>query len=63
MSEGKKIRVTQVRSKAHRLQAHKDTLRGLGLRRIGHCVELKDTPEVRGMVHAVAYLVRVEELS
>ncbi len=63
MSVAKKIRVTQVRSKAHRLQAHKDTLRGLGLRRIGHSVELQDTPEVRGMVRAIGYLVRVEELS
>ncbi|CAH1042474.1 LSU ribosomal protein L30p (L7e) [Halomonas sp. TD01] len=35
-------------------------MKGLGLRRIGHTVELEDTPAVRGMIHKVNYLVRVE---
>ena len=57
----KKIKVTQVRSTAGRLQAHKACIIGLGLRRIGHSVELEDTPSVRGMINKVNYLVRVEE--
>ncbi|HET8712041.1 MAG TPA: 50S ribosomal protein L30 [Spongiibacteraceae bacterium] len=57
----KKIKVTQVRSTAGRLQAHKACIIGLGLRRIGHTVELEDTPSVRGMINKVNFLVRVEE--
>lgn len=57
----KKIKVTQVRSAFGRLQAHKGCVVGLGLRRIGHTVELEDTPSVRGMINKVSYLVRVEE--
>ena len=57
----KKIKVTQVRSSFGRLQAHKACVVGLGLRRIGHTVELEDTPSVRGMINKVSYLVRVEE--
>ena len=57
----KKIKVTQVRSAFGRLQAHKACVIGLGLRRIGHSVEVEDTPSVRGMINKVNYLVRVEE--
>lgn len=57
----KKIKVTQVRSTAGRLQAHKACVIGLGLRRIGHTVEVEDTPSVRGMINKVNFLVRVEE--
>lgn len=57
----KKIKVTQVRSTAGRLQAHKACVAGLGLRRVGHSVEVEDTPSVRGMINKVNYLVRVEE--
>ena len=56
----KKIKVTQVRSAYGRLQAHKACIVGLGLRRIGHTVELEDTPSVRGMINKVNYLVKVE---
>jgi large subunit ribosomal protein L30 len=56
----KKIKVTQVKSIIGTKQDHRATVRGLGLRRIGHSVELVDTPAVRGMVHKVAYLVKVE---
>ncbi len=56
-----KIRVSQTKSANGRLQSHKDTLRGLGLRRIRHSVELDDTPEVRGMINKVAYMVKVED--
>jgi len=42
-------------------QDHRATVRGLGLRRINHCVELEDTPAVRGMINKVNYLVKCEE--
>ncbi|CUS48560.1 MAG: LSU ribosomal protein L30 RpmD [Idiomarinaceae bacterium HL-53] len=57
----KTIKVTQTRSSIGRLPKHKATLRGLGLRRINHTVELEDTPSVRGMVNQVYYMVKVEE--
>ena len=55
------IKVTQVRSTNGRLQNHKACVAGLGLRRIGHTVEVEDTPSIRGMINKVLYLVRVEE--
>ncbi|BBG29121.1 MULTISPECIES: 50S ribosomal protein L30 [Zymobacter] len=55
-----KIKVTQVRSAIGTGKKHQATVRGLGLRRIGHTVELEDTPAVRGMINKVNYLVRVE---
>jgi large subunit ribosomal protein L30 len=61
MATDKKIRVTLVKSFHGRLQSHKDTVRGLGLRRIRHSVELDDTPEIRGMINRINYLVRVED--
>ncbi|WP_287797356.1 50S ribosomal protein L30 [Idiomarina sp.] len=57
----KTIKVTQTRSSIGRLPKHKATLRGLGLRRIGHTVELEDTAAVRGMVNQVIYMVKVED--
>ncbi len=54
------IRVTQVRSTAGHLKRHKACVAGLGLRRIGHSVEVEDTPSVRGMIATVNYLVKVE---
>ncbi len=61
MAADKKIRVTLVKSFNGRLQSHKDTVRGLGLRRIRHSVELDDTPEIRGMINKISYMVRVED--
>lgn len=55
-----KIKVTLVKSVAGRLKSHQACVRGLGLRRIGHSVEVEDTPSVRGMINKVPYLVRVE---
>lgn len=55
-----KIKVTQVKSAIGRLASHKASVKGLGLRRIGHTVEVEDTPAVRGMINRVAYMVRVE---
>ena len=57
----KTIKVTQLKSSIGRLPKHKATIKGLGLGRIGHTVELEDTPSVRGMVNAVFYMVKVEE--
>jgi large subunit ribosomal protein L30 len=56
-----KIRVTLVKSVHGRLQSHRDTVRGLGLRRMRHSVELDDTPQVRGMINKVAYMLRIED--
>ncbi len=56
----KKIKVTLVKSVIGTKQSHRATVRGLGLRRIGHCVELQDSPEVRGMINKVSYLVKAE---
>ena len=58
----KQIAVTQIKSSIGRLKKHKSCLAGLGLRRIGHTVVIEDTPAVRGMVQAVEYMVRVEEI-
>ena len=44
-----------------RLQSHKDTVRGLGLRRMHHSVEVIDTPENRGMINKISYMLKVEE--
>ncbi len=56
----KAIRVTLVRSPAGRLKRHRACVAGLGLRRIGHSVEVEDTPAVRGMINRVSYMVKVE---
>ena len=61
MAAAKKIRVTQTKSSNGRLQSHKATLTGLGLRRIRHTVEVEDTPENRGMINKVNYMIRVED--
>ena len=59
MSE-KTVRVTLVKSTAGRLKKHKACVAGLGLRRIGHTVEVEDTPAVRGMINRVNYMLQVE---
>jgi large subunit ribosomal protein L30 len=54
------IKITQERSKIRCLDKHKRTLAALGLRRIRHSVVKNDTPQIRGMIASVSYLVRVE---
>jgi large subunit ribosomal protein L30 len=54
------MRITQRRSRNGANPRQLATLRSLGLRRIGHTVEHRDTPQLRGMVHAVRHLVEVE---
>ena len=56
----KKIKVRLLKSVAGCKQSHRDTIRGLGLKRIDHVVEVIDTPAVRGMINKVAYLVRID---
>jgi large subunit ribosomal protein L30 len=61
MTEKSKLRVTLVKSPIACRKSHQATVRGLGLRRLRHTVELEDSPAVRGMIARVAYLVRVTE--
>lgn len=55
-----RIKIKLVKSVIGCKQSHRETVRGLGLRRIYHVVELVDTPQVRGMINTVRYLVRIE---
>ncbi|BDZ45021.1 50S ribosomal protein L30 [Naasia aerilata] len=56
------LKVTQIKSKVSEKQNQRDTLRSLGLKRIGDSVEREDTEQNRGYVRAVAHLVKVEEI-
>ncbi|MBY0451542.1 MAG: 50S ribosomal protein L30 [Sheuella sp.] len=58
----KQVKVTLVRSTIGTKQDHRDTVRGLGLRRVNSSKVLIDTPEVRGMINKVDYLVTVSEV-
>jgi len=62
MAAAKQVKVTLIKSKFGRLKAHKACVAGLGLRRINHSVVVADTPENRGMINKVHYLLRVEEV-
>ncbi len=57
-----RLKVTQTRSVIGGKQNQRDTLRSLGLKRIGDIVVKEDRPEIRGMVTTVAHLVTVEEV-
>ena len=61
MSAKARIRVRQVRSAIGYDRRQRATLRGLGLRRVAHTVEVEDTAAVRGMINKVRHLVEVEE--
>ena len=58
---GKTIKVTQVKSVIGTMGSHRATIRGLGLCRINHTVELIDTPATRGMINKVSYLLKCED--
>jgi large subunit ribosomal protein L30 len=58
---GGRVKVRLVKSTIGCKQAHRDTVRGLGLRRVNSVSELEDTSAVRGMINRVNYLVRVED--
>jgi large subunit ribosomal protein L30 len=55
------LRITQRKSRNGADQRQRDTLRSLGLRRIGQTVERTDSPQLRGMIHKVRHLVEVQE--
>ena len=57
----KQLKVTLTRSTIGRLASHKACARGLGLRRMHHSVMVADTPENRGMINKINYMVQVEE--
>jgi large subunit ribosomal protein L30 len=61
MAKPKEIKVTLVKSKHGRLKSHKACVAGLGLRKIRQTVSVLDTPENRGMINRISYLVSVEE--
>lgn len=60
MADTKTIKVTLVKSLIGRLEAHKASARGLGLKKINQTVEVIDTPENRGMINRISYLVKSE---
>ena len=59
-AQSKTIKVTLVKSVIGTKQSHRACVRGLGLRRLHHTVEVEDTPAVRGMINAVNYLLKYE---
>ena len=61
MANAKMLKVTLIKSRHGRLQSHKDCIRGLGLKKIRQAVTVPDTPEIRGMINRISYLVSVEE--
>ena len=61
MAKPKELKVTLVKSKYGRLKSHKACVAGLGLRRMHQTVTVIDTPENRGMINRVSYLLSVEE--
>lgn len=61
IKKAKQLKLTLTRSLNKRLADHKACVAGLGLRRIGHSVTVTDTPEIRGMISKVAYMLAVED--
>ncbi len=61
MATAKELKVTLVKSRHGRLKSHKACIAGLGLRKLNQTVTVKDTPENRGMINRVSYLLSVED--
>jgi len=61
MADEKKLRVTLVRGLMGKKEDHRATVRGLGLKWRSHTVEVLDTPQTRGMINKVAYMLEVSE--
>ena len=57
-----KLKITLIKSPISSLQRHKDTVKALGLRKVGQTVEREDNPCVRGQIFAVKHMVKVEEI-
>ena len=62
MANAKELRVTLVKSRHGRLKSHKACVAGLGLRKMHQTVTVVDTPENRGMINRISYMVAVEEV-
>jgi large subunit ribosomal protein L30 len=62
MAQPKQIKVTLLKSRFGRLKRHRACIAGLGLRRIRQSVVVLDTPENRGMINKISYLVAVEDV-
>ena len=56
----KTVRIKLIKSPISKLKKHQACIRGLGLRRVGHEVELEDTPAIRGMISKVNYMLEIE---
>ncbi len=61
MTSAKQLKVTLYRSLNGRLKTHQQCARGLGIRKIHNTVTVTDTPENRGMINKIAYMLKVEE--
>ncbi len=61
MDKQKTIKVTLVKGLTATKRTHRESVKGLGLKRREHTVEVPDTPAIRGMINRVSYLVKVEE--
>jgi len=61
MAKAGKVKVTLIKSRYGRLKKHRACIAGLGLRRINQSVIVDDTPENRGMINKVSYLLQVED--
>lgn len=62
MAKPKELKVTLVKSKHGRLKSHKACASGLGLRKMHQSVTVADTPENRGMINRISYMIAVEEV-
>jgi large subunit ribosomal protein L30 len=60
MVKKQKIKITLIKSISGRLKNHIASARGLGFRHINHTVEVLDTPENRGMINTISYLLKIE---
>jgi large subunit ribosomal protein L30 len=62
MAKAKELKITLIKSKHGRLKSHRACVTGLGLRKMHHTVKVIDTPENRGMINRISYMVSVEEV-
>jgi large subunit ribosomal protein L30 len=61
MAEHKMLRVTLIRGLMGKKPAHRATVRGLGLKWRSHTVDVQDTPQTRGMINAIGYMLKVTD--
>ncbi len=63
MAAAKELKITLIRSLCKRLKTHQACVRGLGLKKIHQTVVVQDTPENRGMINKVSYMLKIEGMS